>query len=159
MTDIARPPHSKKFAQFSDEWAESCDNAFKRAMAQTVPQTFTLPWPISVNDMYRSISRGGKATCSILSKRARLWYEAAGAELNIQKPIPVKGPVRLSLVFGPPTKRLFDLDGKLKATFDLLVRHKVIQDDNWMYVPQFDVGIDWNFVGVRITVTPIGGAE
>jgi Holliday junction resolvase RusA-like endonuclease len=156
MSDIVRPGHSRKYAQHSKEWSAACDDAFRRAMAQEAPQTFLLPWPVSTNALYRAVRVGARSQANILSKPARDWYELAGWELQKQKPIPIKGPIRLHIVLGPPNKRLFDPDGKLKATIDLLVRHKVIEDDNWRIIPEGSWALDWSFVGAKVTVKPRG---
>jgi hypothetical protein len=34
VTDNCRPRHSRKFAQFSREWFEACDRAFRNAMKE-----------------------------------------------------------------------------------------------------------------------------
>jgi Holliday junction resolvase RusA-like endonuclease len=153
-----RPRHSRKFAQHSPEWAEACNRAFERAMEKIrreKPQTLTLPWPVSVNELYRAVSFGNKPR-NILSARARLFYEAAKGALLEQKAFLMQGPVDIAIQLAPPTKRVFDADGKLKATLDALVHAGVLQDDSWKFIKRTTYEVVWDagFIGARVTITP-----
>ena len=63
-------------------------------------QTFLLPWPPSVNGIWRAV-RGR----NILSQRYRHWREAASKALLLQRPKPVFGPVRVAIELAPPDRR------------------------------------------------------
>lgn len=111
-------------------------------------QRFVIPWPPGVNQMYRSF-RGR----TILSARARAWYEDAGAELLAQKLVPVSGPYEIDIELCAPTKRRYDPDGKVKAILDLLVRNSIIAgDDNTLNKRHTVVPIVGGITGATITL-------
>ena len=112
-------------------------------------QTFLLPWPVSTNGLWRAF-RGR----NILSEPARKWAKAAAMELMIQKARPIKGPVSILIELCPPTKRAFDIDNRLKAPIDLLVRNNVIESDDDSIVREVIARIG-SHIGARITITPI----
>lgn len=112
-------------------------------------QTFLLPWPISVNSLWRSYK--GR---NILSMKAREWARTAEKELAIQHPKPVKGPVALSVALCSPTNRAFDLDNRAKCAIDLLVRCGIIEADNNRIVQKITLELG-SQVGASITVTPL----
>jgi Holliday junction resolvase RusA-like endonuclease len=118
-------------------------------MAAVTPQTFTLPWPVGSNALWRAVN--GR---NILSKRARLWVEAAKKELMAQHPVPIPGPVEVRFEFCGPTKQPYDLDGRQKAPLDLLVKLGIIRNDNNKVVKRIVAEEGEGFVGARITVTP-----
>lgn len=90
-----------------------------------------LPWPLSVNSMYRNTNRG-----TLLSARGREWFRDAQGSLLSQKVhgICVEGPSHVSVALCPPTKRLYDIDNKGKALLDALVKGAVILEDNCNHV-------------------------
>ncbi len=92
-------------------------------------ETISLPFPVSVNGMYRALGRR-----VILSKRAREWKEAAAWELKSQRPKRFAGPVEIHTVVSPPDKRKRDLDNLLKPILDLLKEHGIIVDDSFKYI-------------------------
>ena len=112
-------------------------------------QTFLLPWPVSTNGLWRAF-RGR----NILSEPAHKWAKAAAMELMIQKARPIKGPVSILIELCPPTKRAFDIDNRLKAPIDLLVRNNVIESDDDSIVREVIARIG-SHIGARITITPI----
>lgn len=112
-------------------------------------QTFRLPWPISVNSIWRAYK--GR---NILAFKARQWAKQAEKELTIQKPKPIAGPVELGLRFSPPTRRAFDLDNRGKMPIDLLVRCGIIEADDSRVVRRIVAELGEGFTGVEITVTP-----
>jgi Holliday junction resolvase RusA-like endonuclease len=85
----------------------------------------SLPLPPSTNNLYVSIGKR-----RVISPRYRAWLEAAGKELIAQKPRPVLGDYDLWLYFVWPDQRRRDLDNFIKAVSDLLVRHKLLDDDS-----------------------------
>lgn len=82
--------------------------------------------PISVNAMYRSFARG-RRVASIKSQDYRDFIEAAGEELEAQKPgcVPGHYGIRISLCKGC---RL-DVDNAAKAFLDLLALYGVTEND------------------------------
>ena len=119
-------------------------------------QTFLLPWPPSVNGMWRAVQ--GR---NILSQRYRLWREAAGRALRDQRPKDMMGPVRVAIELAPPDARAFDLDNRVKPLLDLLVANGVITGDDHLTVREISVSAAEGFAahgsGARVTVAPAEG--
>lgn len=109
-------------------------------------QTYTLPLPTSTNRNTRAV--GGRI---ILSKAYREWIQAAGWELQAQRPTPIKGKVELQITIGKSRK---DLSNHVKPIEDLLVRHNVIEGDGPQYVRHIVMSIDEAVEGCRVTVRP-----
>ena len=80
-------------------------------------QTFVLPWPASVNALYRSV--GGRVR---VSAAARVWKAQAAALLSCLRCVGVSWPLtgRLGIVIEawPPNRRARDLDNLIKVTLD-----------------------------------------
>lgn len=87
--------------------------------------TITLPFPPSVNRLYRSF--GGR---SIKSKAYREWELAAAWAIKSQKPKTIKGPYKLTILLTPPDKRKRDLGNLEKAISDALQTAGVIENDH-----------------------------
>lgn len=88
----------------------------------------TLPWPPSVNRLWRSY-RGR----NILSKEGRDYYEQAKAVVLTQRGgahWPLQGPLSLRVECYPPDRRRRDLSNLLKAPEDLLTKCGVWEDDS-----------------------------
>lgn len=86
--------------------------------------TLRLPVPPSVNSLYANIPGVGRIT----TVRYKRWKKEAGWQILIQKPNRVWGPYKLAITV--PQKMRGDIDGRLKATIDLLVTHRVTMDDS-----------------------------
>jgi crossover junction endodeoxyribonuclease RusA len=87
--------------------------------------TFDLPYPPSVNSIWRS-GRGRVYR----SSRYQAWRKSAGWELTLQRPPCLTGWVSVSISAGAPDRRKRDIDNVGKATLDLLTAHQVIEDDS-----------------------------
>jgi len=83
-----------------------------------------LPFPVSVNGMFKN-RKGGRAK----SDKYKAWIKHAGQELMLQKPLPVRGFYRLYVTLIENDNRRRDPDNFVKAVSDLLVSHRVIEDD------------------------------
>src|SRR3569832_786395 len=96
----------------------------------TTSWSLTIPMPPSVNNLFPSVN--GKR---VPSKQYRQWKEEADACLwQAPKPLPkFTGRVTVALSFGK-TKGLSDVDGRIKAPLDWLVRHQIIVNDDSRYV-------------------------
>jgi Holliday junction resolvase RusA-like endonuclease len=112
-------------------------------------QSFIVDWPPGKNQLWRSF-RGR----NILSARARVWREVAGTQLMAQRVRPVTGAVKLTVELNSPTKRKYDLDGRLPALLDLIVQHGIIRDDNVDVVKAISVTEGQGFTGAKITIEP-----
>lgn len=84
-----------------------------------------LPFPVSVNAMYANKLKARKK-----SDRYATWINAAGWELAAQRQKPVHGPYHLHLILFQKDNRRLDPDNFIKAVSDLLVTHKLIDDDS-----------------------------
>lgn len=80
--------------------------------------------PPSVNNLYAHGRLGRFKT-----PRYKTWIEAAGWEIKDQKPKQVVGPYGIMMRFGRQNKRR-DLDNNIKAVSDLLVAHRIVEDDS-----------------------------
>jgi len=83
------------------------------------PICFRLPWPPSVNAMWRSATIKGRRRV-LLSAKGRRYRSACFHELMMQR-VPKTGlhdGIRVSIEAFPPDKRHRDLDNLLKATLD-----------------------------------------
>lgn len=110
----------------------------------------TLPTPTSTNRLYKRV--GPRV---FKSKEYRAWIKEAGWSLKAQKPGSIKGAVELEYTFGKSRK---DIDNCVKAANDLLVRHRVIEDDSPKFVRDTKLSIDESITGVRVVIRPSGSA-
>ena len=80
--------------------------------------------PPSTNALFANSSRGRFKTPAY-----KAWIHSAGWELREQRPASVTGSYALEMRFGRKNKRR-DLDNNIKAVSDLLVSHRVVEDDS-----------------------------
>jgi crossover junction endodeoxyribonuclease RusA len=91
--------------------------------------SLTLPWPPSVNNLYKNVGRRRVRTPAY-----RKWQEEAGWHLQAARPPKLSGPVEVTLELCPPDNRRADADNRNKAVLDLLVTHGVIAGDDRRFV-------------------------
>ena len=89
-----------------------------------------LPFPPTSNNLFINVRGAGR----VRSTAYRKWAADAGWRLQAQRPAKLKGPVNVTILLCPPTKRRADADNRLKAPLDLLVTHGVIEGDDSRYV-------------------------
>ena len=77
-----------------------------------------LPYPVSVNQYYRSIPRG-KFCSVILSQKGREFKAKVKEMVDIDTP--TTKPVLVMIKLYPPTKRKYDVDNMLKSLLDSLI--------------------------------------
>jgi Holliday junction resolvase RusA-like endonuclease len=90
--------------------------------------TFTvrIPVPPSTNALFVTFrDRGGIRRAK--TKEYLSWIKAAGLMLNVQRPVPVRGKVKLAITVARNNRR--DLSNHIKAIEDLLVGMSLIDDD------------------------------
>lgn len=95
------------------------------AAQAAAPTTFTLPVPPSVNQLFRNVPGKGRVKTRVYDD----WQGHALTSLRLQKIAPLKGQV--VVLFGVErSSRSADIDNRIKAMLDALVKAKIIQDDN-----------------------------
>lgn len=90
--------------------------------------TITLPFPPSLNRIWRYSRRNGKP---YLAERYKTWKRAADNLYLTQKRRVkrVKGPIDITIVFDAKHSGRCDLDNRPKAVLDWLQRVKLIEND------------------------------
>lgn len=94
--------------------------------------TFLLPWPPSVNVMWRSPRSGRLAGRTLLSAAGRSYRQAVADAMILQR-VPwhsFKGKLGVHITAHPPDRRRRDLDNLPKAALDGLQHAGVIVDDS-----------------------------
>lgn len=85
-----------------------------------------LPNPPSANALFSSGRRRRFKSPAYVA-----WIQAAGWMLRTQRPGEIKGKYEIEVTIGRgSTRRRSDLDNRMKAISDLLVSHRVIEDDS-----------------------------
>lgn len=83
-----------------------------------------LPVPPSTNNLFANGKRG-----RYLTDAYDAWRTEAGLKLNLARPIPF-GAIKVAVsLFVPRKPKSRDIDNFCKAPLDLLVKHRVINDD------------------------------
>lgn len=95
-----------------------------------------LPFPVSVNAMYRNVSGRGR----VKTKRYKEWIKAAEAGLGGDPLGFVAGPVMLQIFVRRPDKRKRDISNLIKGVEDFLVTKNIIEDDSLVE----DLNIAWD---------------
>jgi len=98
-----------------------------------------LPYPPSTNTLYMNVRGRGR----VKTRRYLTWIKNAGGVLMALKVKPVSGRVNVSISILRPDKRKRDIDNLAKAILDLLVNHKIIEDDR--YIERLTIG--WRYTG------------
>lgn len=86
--------------------------------------TIHIPVPPSTNNLFANVAKRGR----VRSERYNAWLRVAGTELNLQRPQPIAGLVSVDLMMKRPNASS-DIDNRIKAALDLLVLHRLIEDD------------------------------
>lgn len=84
-----------------------------------------LPMPPSTNGLYRNSGKKRFKT-----RRYRTWLNAAGHDVTQQPCQRHLGHYSISVYICPRDKRKRDVDNHLKAISDLLVEHRLVEDDS-----------------------------
>ena len=94
---------------------------------QTLAYEVTLPFPPTVNGLYRNLAARGR----VKTQRYLTWIRAAQNSVLAAGPRPtITGPVRVKYDIGRPDKRRRDLFNLEKAVSDLLVDAHILKDDS-----------------------------
>jgi crossover junction endodeoxyribonuclease RusA len=99
-------------------------------MTQAQTYTFRLPWPPSINAMWRAVPRRGV----ILSARGRAFRAMAVAAIQAQRDdMPAElltGRLAVRLQLYPPDRRKRDVDNLAKAPFDAITASAAVWLDD-----------------------------
>ena len=99
---------------------------------------FTIPIaPITKKNHQRIVNVHGRPII-IQSKRYLDYEKDCGAFIGKFKKLNIDYPINLQLVYYMPTRRKVDLGNLQAATCDILVKYKVIKDDNYNIVFSMD---------------------
>lgn len=92
--------------------------------------TITLPWPPSVNSVWRAFAQGGRVR-SILSKKGREYRDEGVKAVSGQyEGEPMQGRLSVTITLHAPSQRSYDIDNRVKVTADTLTRAGVWVDDS-----------------------------
>ena len=84
----------------------------------------TLPPPPSVNNLFINVGRR-----RVKSRRYRTWLKEAGWQLQAQRNGCIGGPWQVDIML--PARLRGDTDNYCKGILDLLVTHRVVDDDRY----------------------------
>lgn len=96
-----------------------------------VEDSFSMPWPPSVNGYWQPLVFGKRATLA-LTKKGKDYRLQAAKKLMVQRVARTKTQQRLKVrieVF-PPDRRKRDLDNLPKGILDALTKYEVWEDDS-----------------------------
>jgi crossover junction endodeoxyribonuclease RusA len=112
----------------------------------------SIPHPPSVNSLYRNVPGRGRAK----TERYKTWLTAAGWEIRRQRPGRIEGPYSLTIIVKRKNKRA-DLGNLVKAVEDILVAHRVIEDD----CHASDIHLHWSdlVTDTQLILRPAGLAD
>lgn len=86
--------------------------------------------PITKKNSQRIVLIGGHPKI-IPSKQYKTYEDAALYQMSTKRPSePIRDPVNVGCVYYMPTRRRVDLVNLLEATMDILVKAKILEDDN-----------------------------
>lgn len=105
--------------------------------------------PPSTNNLFLNVAHG-----RIRSQKYDTWLQEAHVDYLRQRPKKVTGPVHITMEFQEP-KRKSDLDNRLKAPLDFLVKAGVIEADDQTIVRSISAKWSDEVEGVRVTVSSI----
>lgn len=100
-----------------------------------------IPFPVSVNAMYRAYARGNRVA-KIKTKTYRDWRKGAVAAISEQwgQRAIIDRPVKLDVAIRPPDRRRRDIDNLNKSILDAL-EGIVLKNDNLVH----DIRTYWDF--------------
>lgn len=101
---------------------------------------YTVPGPPITKKNSQRIFRNPRTGKPFITKSAAYEdYEAAASYwLQPIPPAPIETPCTVKCTYYMPTRRLVDLTNLLEATHDLLVRFRILKDDNSRIVCSVD---------------------
>lgn len=121
---------------------------------------YTIPGPPPTKKNSQQIVRAGKGGRPfIIPSHKYVSYEATASYfLSPKPPEPIDYPVNVRCEYYMPTRRRVDLSNLMEATHDVMVKYRILADDNRDVVAGVDgsrVYYDKDNPRVEITVTPL----
>lgn len=129
-----------------------------------------IPRPPSTNKIYRNPSekeikrawaQGKQPPQRIKTQRYEEWITAAGWDVLAARQKPIKGDVEIEILIGrdinqdgSPSRRRMDCSNFVKATEDLMVRHKLITDDSYIVKGSYEFTTDIEPRRVQVCIRP-----
>jgi Holliday junction resolvase RusA-like endonuclease len=115
-----------------------------------MPFSLELPYPLSVNAMYKSIGENRRAK----SKRYKDWIKEAGEMLQIQrkKYFIVRVDLDIRVCGG---RKNADISNLIKGVEDILVSFGILQDDKKEYVRSVKIAWVENEPECIVTITEV----
>lgn len=108
--------------------------------------------PPSTNNLFLNGTKG-----RFRSQKYEDWLQEANIDYLRQRPKKIEGPVNITMEFQEP-KRRSDLDNRVKAPLDFLVKSGVIQADDQTIVRKINLAWSDEIEGCRITIESIFGS-
>lgn len=113
--------------------------------------TVDLPWPPSVNRIWRSTGRR-----VYRDPRYIAWAEEAGWVVKAKRLHKIEGKFSATIVLFPPDKRKIDVDNRVKVLLDLAQKSGLIEDDHLCRLLVVSYGEDDTVPpGARLTIAPM----
>lgn len=105
--------------------------------------------PPSTNNLFINVKRG-----RVISQKYDEWIKWAQVDYLRQRPKSIAGPVNITIEVQEP-KRRSDLDNRVKAPLDFLVKSGVIEADDQTIVRKINLAWSDEVEGCRITIESI----
>lgn len=105
--------------------------------------------PPSTNNLFINVKHG-----RIRSQKYDTWLQEAQVDYLRQRPKSVTGPVVITMEF-QESKRKSDLDNRVKAPLDFLVKSRVIEADDNSIVRKLNLSWSDEVEGCRVTIESI----
>ena len=111
--------------------------------------TFTIPVPPSVNGAFANVPKVGR----IKTEAYKQWLEGAGWTIRAHAVPHIGGVVEVEIKVRRPQAGRSDIDNRIKATLDLMVKMHVIDDDRMVR----KVSAEWSedVTACEVTVTQV----
>ena len=113
--------------------------------------TITLPFPLSVNNLFAGKSR------RYPTRKYVAWRRSADLHVMASRAKRIKGPVVVSMTLHPADNRRRDADNCWKAVLDCLVRMQIIDADDNRVVRKHEAtwGEKRKPAAAVVTITPV----
>ena len=89
----------------------------------------SLPWPPSVNAIWRNVSVRGQRRTLLSAAGRRFYAEASKLVMVARAGVQLQGSAHVEITLHAPNRRAYDVDNRAKACLDALVRGGLLWDD------------------------------